>query len=120
MKARLLSYKCTLTSLAGLRSGFHFLFNLALVGFLNNFASNSRIPVLIWTKMSKRGGRFTQFLVFVDLWATELISLGLLGRGKVQHKGRRRHFTDAEEMRMQMEREKRKEEWRVKGFILTS
>lgn len=69
--------------------------------------------------MSKRGGRFTQLLVFVDFWGTELISLGLIGRGKVQHKGRRRHFTDAEELRMEMEREKRKEEWRVKGFILS-
>lgn len=36
------------------------------------------------------------------------------GRGKVHHKGRRRHFTDAEELRMEMEREKRKAEWREK------
>lgn len=44
----------------------------------------------------------------------------MLGRGKVQHKGRRRHFTDAEELRMEMEKEKRNKEWRVKGFILSS
>ena len=46
------------------------------------------------------------------------VSLAVLGRGKVHHKGRRRHFTDAEELRMEMEREKRKQEWRVKGSIL--
>lgn len=44
----------------------------------------------------------------------------MLGRGKVQHKGRRRHFTDAEELRMEMEKEKRNKEWRVKGFSLSS
>ncbi|XP_020621268.1 28 kDa heat- and acid-stable phosphoprotein-like isoform X1 [Orbicella faveolata] len=37
-----------------------------------------------------------------------------LSRGKVHHKGRRRHFTDAEELRMEMEREKREQEWREK------
>lgn len=36
------------------------------------------------------------------------------GRGKVHHKGRRRHFTDAEELKMEMEREKRRQEWREK------
>lgn len=36
------------------------------------------------------------------------------GRGKTHHKGRRRHFTDAEELQMEMEREKRRQEWREK------
>ncbi|KAM7448467.1 heat- and acid-stable phosphoprotein [Porites harrisoni] len=34
------------------------------------------------------------------------------GRGKGHHKGRRRHFTDAEELRMEMEKEKRQQDWR--------
>lgn len=36
------------------------------------------------------------------------------GRGKPSHKGRRRHFTDAEELKVQMEREQRQKEWRVR------
>lgn len=36
------------------------------------------------------------------------------GRGKGHHKGRKRHFTDAEELRMAMEKEKRQQDWRVK------
>lgn len=35
-----------------------------IVSFLNNFANNSRIAILIWTKMSKRGGNCTYLLVF--------------------------------------------------------
>lgn len=42
------------------------------------------------------------------------------GRGKGHHKGRRRHFTDAEELRMEMEKEKRQQDWRVKRLYLTS
>lgn len=41
------------------------------------------------------------------------------GRGKGHHKGRRRHFTDAEELRMEMEKEKRQQDWRVKWLYLT-
>lgn len=36
------------------------------------------------------------------------------GRGKVHHKGRRRHFTDADELRAEMERDKRQKDWREK------
>lgn len=36
------------------------------------------------------------------------------GRGKVHHKGRRRHFTDAEELQADLEKEKRKQDWREK------
>lgn len=70
--------------------------------------------------MSKRGGRFTQLLVFVDILGTELIYVVVIGRGKVHHKGRRRHFTDAEELQREMERDKRNQEWRVRGVILLS
>ncbi|XP_068674071.1 28 kDa heat- and acid-stable phosphoprotein-like isoform X1 [Montipora capricornis] len=36
------------------------------------------------------------------------------GRGKVHHKGKRRHFTDAEELRAEMEKDKREKDWREK------
>ena len=39
--------------------------------------------------------------------------MAALGRGKVHHKGRRRHFTDADELRAEMERDKRQKDWRV-------
>lgn len=67
--------------------------------------------------MSRRGGRCTQFHPFDrSLGVLNSISLSILGRGKVHHKGRRRHFTDAEELRMEMEREQRKQDWRVNGL----
>ena len=45
--------------------------------------------------------------------------MAVLGRGKVHHKGKRRHFTDAEELRAEMEKDKREKDWRVNyGFVL--
>lgn len=35
------------------------------------------------------------------------------GRGKVSHKGRRRHFTDEEDLKQDLEKAKREQEWRV-------
>ncbi|KXJ21709.1 28 kDa heat- and acid-stable phosphoprotein [Exaiptasia diaphana] len=34
------------------------------------------------------------------------------GRGKVSHKGRRRHFTDEEDLKHDLEKAKREQEWR--------
>ena len=63
--------------------------------------------------MSKRGGRCTHFSYFhLFLVVLNSIFLPVLGRGKVQHKGRRRHFTDAEELKAEMERD-RQQNWRV-------
>ena len=56
------------------------------------------------------------FSFFSSFRALNEIFLAVLGRGKVHHKGRRRHFTDAEELKMEMEREKRRQEWRVNWF----
>lgn len=68
-KARLLGYKfpylhevytkSTLTCFVGLHR-FHFLW---IVSFCNHLANNSRVAILIWTKMSKRGGNCSYLLV---------------------------------------------------------
>ena len=64
--------------------------------------------------MSKRGGRYTHFTYFhLFLVVLNSIFLPVLGRGKVHHKGRRRHFTDAEELKAEMERDRRQQDWRV-------
>lgn len=69
--------------------------------------------LFFWRKMSKRGGRCTHFSYFhLFLVVLNSIFLPVLGRGKVQHKGRRRHFTDAEELKAEMERDRQKN-WRV-------
>lgn len=39
------------------------------------------------------------------------------GRGKVSHKGRRRHFTDEEDLKHDLEKAKREQEWRVSGVL---
>ncbi|EDO40035.1 predicted protein [Nematostella vectensis] len=41
-------------------------------------------------------------------------------RGKPNHKGRRRHFTDEEDLKMELEKEKRKEEWRERRGEISS
>lgn len=82
--------------------------------FLDNFWQEIFIKTLFfWRKMSKRGGRCTHFSYFhLFLVVLNSIFLPVLGRGKVQHKGRRRHFTDAEELKAEMERDRQKN-WRV-------